>query len=96
MKSNESFLKVKNKFELKKKECSGVSDEITLERIKFIEAILHNERCFFEMKKSIAIEILSFLGFSDDEAFELYEQLTDYEAFKGKFNFIPEGQAKEK
>lgn len=63
------------------------ADEITKKRLNFISNMLNNERCFFELKKGIAIEILSYLGFDDDEVFELYDQLTDYELLKGNFEF---------
>lgn len=69
------------------RKCGPDADEITQKRLNFISNMLNNERCFFELKKGIAIEILSYLGFDDDEVFELYDQLTDYELLKGNFEF---------
>lgn len=42
---------------------------------------------FFYINSDVAIEILSFLGFDDSIIFELYDKLTDYEIFKGNFEF---------
>lgn len=86
----EPFYRVKKKFELKKEKNIDVEDAMTRARIEFIENMLNNERCFFELQKSTALEILSFLGFNDDESFELYDQLTDYEVFRGNFNLYPD------
>lgn len=78
---------VKKKLEEKKSKCGDNIDEITQQKLEFISNMLNNERCFFELQKSIALEILSFLGFEDEKNFELYDQLTDYETFKGNFEF---------
>ena len=78
---------VKKQLEEKKSKCSNNIDELTRQKLDFISNMLNNERCFFELRKGIAIEILSFLGFEDEKVFELYDQLTDYELFKGNFEF---------
>lgn len=78
---------VKKQLEKKKRECGDNTDEITKQRLEFISNMLNNDRCFFELRKGVAIEILCFIGFADDEAFKLYDKLTDYELFKGNFNF---------
>lgn len=78
---------VKKQLEVKKNSLENNIDPIVVKKIEFITNMLNNERCFFELQKSVALEILSFLGFSDEKIFELYDQLTDYELFKGNFNF---------
>ncbi len=78
---------VKKQLEEKKNKCGNNVDELTRQRLDFISNMLNNERCFFELQKSIALEILSFLDFDDEKIFELYDQLTDYELFKGNFEF---------
>lgn len=83
----EPFQIVKKQLEIKKKECAYSTDELTHKRLEFISNMLNNERCFFELRKGVALEILSFLGFDDERIFELYDQLTDYELFKGNFEF---------
>ena len=78
---------VKNKLNLKREECKYINDPLISRKINAIEKMLTNERCFFEIQRGVAMEILSFLGFTDEQATNLYDELTDINNFKGDFTF---------
>lgn len=78
---------VKKQLAIKEEQCKHCSDPIIKKKIECIRNMLNNERCFFNINIDVAIEVLSFLGFDDETAFELYDKLTDYEIFKGNFEF---------
>lgn len=84
----EPIERVRKQLQKKKEACLNSCDTLTNNRLDFIERMLNNERCFFEINRSVAIEILSFLEFSDAEIFELYDELIDFNLFKGNFDFI--------
>lgn len=79
---------VKKQLELKKIAINGKINPESSQKIKAIEEMLNNDRCFFKIDRTLAMKILLFLGFEESTAEDLYKQLTDYNLFKGNFEFI--------
>lgn len=79
---------VKNQLELKKNAVKEETNQELHQKIQAIEEMLNNRRCFFDINRSLAIKILLFLDFDESTAESLYNQLTDYDLFKGNFEFI--------
>lgn len=79
---------VKNQLELKKIAINEETNPEASQKIKVIEEMLNNNRCFFKIDRTLAMKILLFLGFDELTAEDLYKQLTDYDMFRGNFQFV--------
>ncbi len=58
----------------KSQKCDYSNNEV-------VAKILNDEACFFKMSKSDALKILSICGVSSDIASQMYEKLTNFDAF---------------
>ena len=64
---------------------SGKIEEV--EQYEIIKKFLINDRCFLNVNRLVSINILQLLGYSEDEAYNLYEDLISYRNIKGDFIF---------
>ena len=58
-----------------------------LKKVETLENLFNNDRCFFYIKFDSAINILRFLGISENQLLETYKNLTSYELIKGNVKF---------
>lgn len=89
MQSNKYIKLIKDQLELKKRKIlsNPLLDSLEIDKINAIERALINDRCFLNMNQNVAFNILEYLGFSDEESIEIYNQLSDSSNFEGKFYF---------
>lgn len=66
-------------------EASKGNDNELIDMLDQIDTFLINDRCFLRINRISALYILELLGFSDEEADLMYDELISYENIKGDF-----------
>lgn len=83
-----------NAIDIVRKRCNELLDYAVqsekngeFEQYQIIKNFLINDRCFLKVNRLTSINILQILGYSEEESYNLYEDLISYENIKGSFVF---------
>lgn len=74
----DSFDKLLLLLEEKKKQVLQGEEK---DKVEFLDKLLKNKACFFELKADVAFNILKYLGVPDDKLTSFYYDLTSPEMF---------------
>ena len=71
-------------------ESSPTADPLDIKIIDIIEELICDPGCFLKLDLKLGYEVLSIIGFTQEEILEVYPKLVhdSYFAIKGKYNLI--------